>query len=140
MNSSVSRMYGMPLTFTAKLKSRHFRRNSDPSLTPPVTEASLTKVHWSAIQRSGPYCRVGLGKARCFWMLSMLWQCCLLVVRRYFCRARAMEGNIARAASRTSMMSDGVARSSSFFIRRTCVKASSTATTSLTKRRHTHGC
>lgn len=74
-------------------------------------------------------------KARCFWMLSMVWQCCLLVVRRYFCRARAMEGNTAKAASCTSMMSDGVACSSSFFIRRTCVKASSTATTSLTERR-----
>lgn len=77
-------------------------------------------------------------KARCFWMLSMLWQCCLLVVRRYFCRDRAMEGNMARAASRTSMMSDGVVRSSSFFIRRTCVKASSTATTSLRNMEHTH--
>lgn len=76
-------------------------------------------------------------KARCFWILSILWQCCLLVVRRYFCSARAMEGNIARAASRTSIMSDGVACSSSFFILRTCVKASSTATTSLTMREQT---
>lgn len=77
-------------------------------------------------------------KARCFWILSMLWQCCLLVVRRYFCRERAIEGNMARAASRTSIMSEGVARSSSFFIRRTWVKASSTATTSLTERQCKH--
>lgn len=38
-------MYGMPLMVIAKLKSRHLSRNSVPSFTPLVTDASLTNVH-----------------------------------------------------------------------------------------------
>lgn len=70
-------------------------------------------------------------KARCCWMLSMLWQCCCFVVRRYFCRARAMEGKMAWAASRGSITSPGVFFCSSSCIRLICVNASSTATTRL---------
>lgn len=70
-------------------------------------------------------------KARCCWMLSMLWQCCCFVVRRYFCRARAMEGKMAWAASRGSITSPGVFFCSSSCIRLMCVNASSTATTRL---------
>lgn len=70
-------------------------------------------------------------KARCCWMLSMLWQCCCFVVLRYFCRARAMEGKMAWAASRGSITSPGVFFCSSSCIRLICVKASSTATTRL---------
>lgn len=70
-------------------------------------------------------------KARCCWMLSMLWQCCCFVVLRYFCRARAMEGKMAWAASRGSITSPGVFFCSSSCIRLICVNASSTATTRL---------
>lgn len=70
-------------------------------------------------------------KARCCWMLSMLWQCCCFVVLRYFCRARAMEGKMAWAASRGSITSPGVFFWSSSCIRLICVNASSTATTRL---------
>lgn len=70
-------------------------------------------------------------KARCCWMLSMLWQCCCLVVLRYFCRARAMDGKMACAASRGSITSPGAFFCSSSCMRLMCVNASSTATTSL---------
>lgn len=46
-------------------------------------------------------------KDKCCKMLSMLWYCCWRVVRRYFCRALAMEGKIAWAASRGSIISPG---------------------------------
>lgn len=69
--------------------------------------------------------------AKCCCMLSMLWRCCCLVVRRYFCSARAMEGNMAWAASRGSITSPGDLFCSSSCMRRMCVNASSTATTSL---------
>lgn len=70
-------------------------------------------------------------KARCCWMLSMLWQCCCRVVRRYFCSARAIDGKMACAASRGSITSPGDFFCSSSCTRRMCVNASSTATTSL---------
>ena len=85
-----------------------------------------------------PPCALTLGvmllvmqKARCCWMLSMLWQCCCLVVLRYFCRARAMDGKMACAASRGSITSPGAFFCSSSCRRLICVNASSTATTSL---------
>lgn len=85
-----------------------------------------------------PPCALTLGvmllvmqKARCCWMLSILWQCCCLVVLRYFCRARAMDGKMACAASRGSITSPGAFFCSSSCMRLICVNASSTATTSL---------
>lgn len=66
-------------------------------------------------------------------MLSMLWQCCCRVVLKYFCNARAIDGNMACAASRGSISSPGGFFFSSSFNRLTCVNASSTATTSLKK-------
>ena len=72
----------------------------------------------------------------CRWlrMLSMLWKGCCRVVRRYFCMARAMGAKMAWAASRGSITSRGClgeAATSSSWRRLMCVKASSTATTSL---------
>lgn len=74
-------------------------------------------------------------KTKCCCMLSILWRCCCLVVRRYFCSARAIEGNMAWAASRGSITSPGAFFCSSSCMRRMCVNASSTATTSLKKKR-----
>lgn len=51
--------------------------------------------------------------SRCCRMLSMVWYGCCLVVRRYFCMARAMEAKMAWAASRGSITSLGFFCSSS---------------------------
>ena len=75
-------------------------------------------------------------KARCCRMLSMLWEFCCRVVRRYFCRARAMEGKMAWAASLGSITSPGAFCCSSAWRRWMWMKASSTATTSLEAMKH----